>query len=336
MYIIATVGPKTLDKWIIKELMENGINILRFNCSHFNKDDFEKVIVKARNINKNIKILVDLCGKKIRVSKELKYIYKIYNNQEIYFCGEDLYKKIDISKYQYNKIIPLNIKTNEIEENNIEAISIKDNTMKFKIISKENGIIKAKVLKGGIIRSGKGCNLSNLNIRRPILSEEDEKYALWAIKNSADIICQSFVESQKEIEILEDIIKKQGSSKIEIWAKVETPKGIDNLDEIFNKVDTIVLGRGDLVPEAGILQAVKLQDLAIKKAKINNKKIIVATRLLNSMKNGQCPNINEIEGIYYFLKNNVDGFLLAGETSIGKAPVETVALLNKAIKYYNS
>lgn len=89
MYIIATVGPKTLDKWIIKELMENGVNILRFNCSHFNKDDFEKVMGIAKNINTNIKILVDLCGKKIRVSKELKYIYKIYNNQEIYFCGED-------------------------------------------------------------------------------------------------------------------------------------------------------------------------------------------------------------------------------------------------------
>lgn len=336
MYIIATVGPKTLDKWIIKELMENGINILRFNCSHFNKEDFANVISKARNINNNIKILVDLCGKKIRVSKEFKYIYKIYNNQEIYFCGEDLYKKIDLSKYQYNKIIPLNINTNEIEKNNIDSISIKDNTMKFKIISKENGIIKAKVIRGGIIRAGKGCNLSNLNSSRPILSEEDKKYLLWAIKNNADIICQSFVESGKEIEVLEEIIKKEAANKIEIWAKVETPRGIDNLDEIFNKVDTIILGRGDLVPEAGILQAVKLQDIAIKKAKAKNKKIVVATRLLNSMKNGQCPNINEIEGIYYFLINNIDGFLLAGETSIGKAPLETAAFLNKAIKYFKS
>lgn len=336
MYIIATVGPKTLDKWIIKELMENGVNILRFNCSHFNKDDFEKVMGIAKNINTNIKILVDLCGKKIRVSKELKYIYKIYNNQEIYFCGEDLYKKIDISKYQYKKIIPLNINTKEIEENNINSISMKDNTMRFKIISKDNGVIKAKVLRGGIIRSGKGCNLSNINSGREILSEEDKKYALWAIKNNVDIICQSFVESKKEIEALEDFIRKESNKKIEIWAKVETPKGIDNLDEIFNKVDTIILGRGDLVPEAGILQAVKLQDLAIKKAKDKNKKIILATRLLNSMKNGQCPNINEVEGIYYFLRSNIDGFLLAGETSIGKAPSETVAFLNKAIKYYKN
>ncbi|NLL30793.1 MAG: pyruvate kinase [Clostridiales bacterium] len=336
MYIIATVGPKTLDKWIIKELMENGVNILRFNCSHFNKDDFEKVMGIAKNINTNIKILVDLCGKKIRVSKELKYIYKIYNNQEIYFCGEDLYKKIDISKYQYKKIIPLNINTKEIEENNINSISMKDNTMRFKIISKDNGVIKAKVLRGGIIRSGKGCNLSNINSGREILSEEDKKYALWAIKNNVDIICQSFVESKKEIEALEDFIRKESNKKIEIWAKVETSKGIDNLDEIFNKVDTIILGRGDLVPEAGILQAVKLQDLAIKKAKDKNKKIILATRLLNSMKNGQCPNINEVEGIYYFLRSNIDGFLLAGETSIGKAPSETVAFLNKAIKYYKN
>ena len=59
---------------------------------------------------------------------------------------------------------------------------MKDNTMRFKIISKDNGVIKAKVLRGGIIRSGKGCNLSNINSGREILSEEDKKYALWAIK----------------------------------------------------------------------------------------------------------------------------------------------------------
>ncbi|MDZ5000824.1 hypothetical protein GNF79_17515 [Clostridium perfringens] len=75
MHIIATIGPKSTDKWVIKELIENGADILRLNCSHFNKEEFEQVVKVAREIKGDLHILVDLCGKKIRVSKELEYIY---------------------------------------------------------------------------------------------------------------------------------------------------------------------------------------------------------------------------------------------------------------------
>ena len=95
MNIIATVGPKTIDKWVIKELIENGVDILRLNCAHFNKDEFETVINYSKSINSEIHILVDLSGKKVRISKSLKYIYKVYNTQEVFFCGEDYYNSLN-------------------------------------------------------------------------------------------------------------------------------------------------------------------------------------------------------------------------------------------------
>lgn len=334
MNIVATIGPKSTDKWVIKELIDNGVNIIRFNCSHFNEEEFLNVIEHTRNIKGNVKILMDLCGKKVRVSKRLHYIYKVYNNQEVYFCGEDYYENIDKEKYTDKKLIPLNITSKEIIDSDITSISMKDNTMKFQIISINCGIIKAKVLKGGIIRGGKGCNLSELAKNNNLLTIEDKKNIEWSMKNDVDIICQSFVEDEKEIEIIREMLNKNTDKKIELWAKVETPKGINNLENILKSTNTILIGRGDLVPESGNIKAIELQEKAIKIVKSLDKDIIIGTHLLNSMKKGYSATVPEIEGIYNFIKKGIDGFLLAGETSIGKAPVETVKFLSELIEEY--
>lgn len=336
MHIIATIGPKSTDKWVIKELIENGADIVRLNCSHFNKEEFEHVVKVAREIKGDLHILVDLCGKKIRVSKELDYIYKIYSGQEVYFCGEDFYKLIEISKLKEMKLIPLTIETEEIIKSDIKSISMKDNSMNFEIIEVNKGVIKAKVLRGGIIRGGKGCNLSNIYNNKSYLSKNDEESILWALNNDIDIICQSFVESEEDIRLVRDLISKEGKkNSCDLWAKVETPRGINNLEKILKVANSIVIGRGDLVPESGILNAVDLQEKAINIIKENNKRVIIATHLLNSMKNGHPATLPEIESIRKFVKIGVDGFLLAGETSIGKAPIQTVRFLNGAINHYD-
>ena len=335
MNIIATIGPKTIDKWVIKELIENGVDILRLNCAHFNKDEFETVINYAKSIKSEIHILIDLSGKKVRISKKLKYIYKVYNDQEVLFCGEDFYNNLSNKKKKKKQHIPLNINTEKIKRSKIENISIKDNTMKFNVLDVREGIIKAKVMKGGIIRAGKGCNISTINDDGRIISKKDKDNILWAINNDLDIICQSFVESKNDIDEIKKFIGyKEEEKRFNIWAKIETPKGINNIDDIITAVDTVVIGRGDLVAEAGFLESVILQEKAIKMVKGRNKKIIIATHILNSMKDGNLATLPEIESIYEFINKGVDGFLLAGETSIGRAPIQTVKFLKSTIEYY--
>lgn len=334
MNIIATIGPKSMNKWIIKELIENGVNILRLNCAHFNKEEFELVLRYSREIKSNVHIMVDLSGKKIRISKDLKYIYKVYNNQDVYFCGEDYYNNLSIKELKDRKYIPLNVNTEKINKSNIYSISMKDNTMNFEIINKTDGIVSAKVLKGGIIRGGKGCNIADLYDNDITLSKNDIENIIWALENDLDIVCQSFVEQKGDIEIIKSLIKEKNKS-CDIWAKIETPKGINNLNEILEVVDTVVIGRGDLVPEAGVLNSIELQEEAIRVIKEKNKKVIIATHLLNSMKNGHLATLPEIESIYKFINYGIDGFLLAGETSIGKAPIQTVKFLKQAIDYYS-
>lgn len=339
MHIIATIGPKSMEKYVLKEFIESGVDIFRLNCSHFNKEEFNKVVKDIRDINKEVHIVADLCGKKVRVSEVLSNVFKIFSGEYVYFCGEDFYSIIETNNIGDMKLIPLNIKGEVLINSDIRNISLKDNTMNFEIIEKKQGVIKTKVINGGVIRAGKGCNVPDLDKSEVFLTQKDKDNIDWALSIGIDIICQSYVDVKEDIDVLNKYIKsKIGKTKKykkpKIWAKVETKLGMDNLNSISNRVEAIVIGRGDLVPECGLLNSVELENKAIRDLVHKGSTVIIATHLLNSMKDGESVTLPEVESIYTFVKSGVGGFMLAGETSIGRCPSKTVKFLKEATSFY--
>src|SRR5471030_1342517 len=333
MYIIGTVGPNVKDRIVLKGIIDNGVNALRFNFIHGSEKEFTEFLKMAQDIKADIEIIVDLSGTKVRVSSKFEYIYKVYDDEQIYFCGEDKYDEIknNVNKMKM-KIIPLNIKNKILNEKDYKQIGIKDNTMLFNIIDKSDGLIKVITVRGGIIRKDKGCNIKDLERKVILLSEKDKNAILWGMKNNVDIICQSFVENEDDVKEIKSFLNDNmiNGSKPKIWAKIETLNGVNNIKSILKEADGIVIGRGDLIPETSIEDTPIYEEQIINEvSKIKYKDIIIATHLINSMKNGKMPSISEVESIYNFIKSGVTGFLLAGETSIGKAPIKTVEFLNK-------
>jgi len=338
MYIIGTVGPNVKDRTVLKGIIDNGVNALRFNFIHGSEKEFQEFFKIAKEINNNIEIILDISGTKVRVSSDFEYIYKVYDDEEIYFCGEDKYEEIknNINKIK-TKIIPLNIKNKILNQKDYNQIGIKDNTMLFNVIDRKNGLIRVITVRGGIIRKGKGCNIKGLERKSISLSEKDKNAIIWGIKNNVDIICQSFVEDKEDIKEIKSFVNDKilNEYKPKIWAKIETINGVNNIKSILSEVDGIVIGRGDLIPETSIEDTPIYEEKIINEvSKDKEKDIIIATHLFNSMKNGKMPSISEVECIYNFIKSGVTGFLLAGETSIGKAPVKTVEFLRKLISKY--
>lgn len=336
MYIIGTVGPNVKDRTVLKGIIDNGVNALRFNFIHGNENEFMEFLKMAKEINDKIEIILDLSGTKVRVSNHFEYIYKVYDSEEVYFCGEDKYEEIKNNAHKM-KIIPLNVNNNILNQKQYEQIGIKDNTMMFNVIGRNNDLIKAITIRGGIIRKGKGCNIKGLDRKHILLGEKDKNAITWGINNNVDIICKSFVEDKEDVKeikaLLDNRLKKQYKPKI--WAKLETLNGINNIKNILSEADGIIIGRGDLIPETSIEDTPIYEEEIIKEVSKNkDKDIIIATHLFNSMKNGKMPSISEVESIYTFIKAGVTGFLLAGETSIGKAPLKTVEFLNKLILKY--
>lgn len=330
MYIIATVGPSTKEKRVIKEIVKAGANVLRLNFSHGSYEEFSKIIKIAKEANKNIHILQDLSGRKIRVSYKLKNVLKIYDKEKVLFCGEDIYKK---EGQNGEKIIPLNLCNEILIKNTIEAITMKDNTMKFKILSIGSSGVLTEAIKGGMVRAEKGCNIKGFKRESLELSTKDKIDLQWAVENKIDIISVSFVEKRDDICNIKRYLDSKNFKSI-IWAKIETPKGIENIKEILEEADGIIIGRGDLIPESSITYVPIYEDIVIKASK--GKDIIIATHILNSMRDGMEAKLSEVESIFNHLKNGVNGFLLAGETSIGKVPISTVEFLRNLISEYRS
>lgn len=338
MNIIATIGPSSMDKRVLQELIKNGVKSIRLNFSHFNEDDFKNVINNAKELKSDISIFGDLCGKKIRVYEGVRNTYKIFSGEIIYFCGQDTYDALVDKGSVSKKIIPLTINSKIIKKNNIKELSMKDGTMIFEVLDSDKGFLKARIVKDGIVRAGKGCNIPNLNRGNMELSDRDKTNIRWAIENNIDIISQSYVEDINEIKEIKDFIIGLGHNieLMSFFAKIETEKGISNVVDIIKEVDGIIIGRGDLVPECGIINAVRNEYSAIDKLINNylNKEIIIATHIFDSMKGGNRPNLPEVESIYNFIHSGVTGFLLAGETSVGKNAVNAVSFLNELIREY--
>ena len=229
MKIIATLGPSTSNKKVIGELINSGADTLRLNFSHFYEKQFQEMLSIARNIDENIKIMADLQGKKIRIDEKLKETFKIYTNEIVYFCGNDAYNLFSEGKDKI-KIIPLNINSEIIEDNEVNKISMKDGTINFEVIDKNKGFIKVRVKDDGVIRAGKGCNVPGINYKYSELSKKDKESLKWAINNNIKIICQSFVESKKEINDIKKYIEDNNGDieEIKILSKIETSTGLEN------------------------------------------------------------------------------------------------------------
>lgn len=337
MKIIATIGPNSSNKKVLYEIINKGVDTIRLNFSHFYESEFKKIINDSRSIKQDINIMADLCGKKVRVYENLNSVYKVYSNDIVYFCSSDVYSILTNCNERMN-IIPITVKSEVIQKNDIKVISMKDGTMNFDIIAKDKIFLKAIARNNGVIRGGKGCNIPGVDLGENKLNDKDKNDLKWAIDNNINIISQSYVESSSQIISIQEYIRKiRGNlDDIKIFSKIETKLGLLNYKEILKYSDGIIIARGDLVPECGIATSVEGEFELLNKLKNNNsnKEVIIATHVLDSMKNGITVAISEVESIYTFINIGVTGFLLAGETSIGRYPIQVIEFLNELINLY--
>lgn len=335
MFIIASIGPSSMNRYTLEEIINSGAHTLRLNFSHNRCDDFKFVVDTARQISNDIHIMQDLCGSKIRVSKKLLKTFKVYKGQKVVFCSEENYKNNNSSN-EKEVIIPITVSQEKLIKIDNKFITMKDNTMIFNVDSIEKGNILCTTKKGGVIRADKGCNIKNIDRNSMCLSQKDKEDIKWGYKNKVDIISQSYVESAEDIENLRKYTKNFENFNPKIYAKIETKKGIINILDIANACDGIIIARGDLLPETSLYEVPFYEDYVVRKLIDKKINLIFATHVLDSMIKEPSPNLSEIESIYNIIKSRVDGILLAGETSVGKYPGKSVKILKTLINKYQN
>ncbi len=337
MKILSSIGPNAKDDKIIDSMIEGGTNIFRFNLSHGDLDIMKDKIKYIRGKNGKVEILADLQGNKVRIDKAFQDERKVQIGEEVCFSSGGYFRGAENKK----GLIPLNFQGEFSKLYWVRKILMKDGTMEFSVIgvNKEKETIKAVVEKGGIIRQEKGVNVINMDREGQTMTPKDKEDIAWALRNNVDIICISFVAGEEEVNEIKETIKniKRREKLIcnpQIWAKIECREGVENFKEISKRVDGIVIGRGDLCSEIPMISVPPVEEYIIEVMRKTKKDIIIATHVLDSMKYNKSPNLSEIESIYNFIKKGVTGFMLCGETNVGKYPVGTVRTLKELINMY--
>lgn len=340
MKIICSIGPNVREKEDIDRLVGAGLNMMRFNFSHINYDLAEELIDYTKKSYPKVPIIADLQGNKIRISNLFKKAIKVEGNEEVLFCSESFYAK-NWQGFENETLVPIKLEGNFSLLYGVKKILMKDATMEFQVKHRiaEEELIKTVVIRGGIIRGEKGINVPGIDRKGMNLTSKDKKDVNFALKNKVDIICLSYVTSERNIQELKSyigkLVKKNTEYKFpKVWAKVECREGIRNFEHILKSVDGIILGRGDLSAELDLVDIPKVQQQLISIMKKSKKEFIIGTYVLESMKYSLVPSIAEVNDIYNFIHNKVTGVMLAGEVSVGRYPIETITFLKGLIRKY--
>ncbi len=319
--IVATLGPASSDRKVLKKMIVEGVDVFRINFSHADYDDVKIKIKIIRDLceelNENVAILGDLQGPKLRVGimkenvkLEVGAILKICTGEEFEGSKERVYMN-------YNNF-PKDV-------NSGEQILIDDGKLIFEVIdSNRNNEVNVKVIQGGILNSRKGVNLPNTKISLPALTQKDKEDAIFAISQEVDWIALSFVRNAEDLKQLQDIIEEHSDYKIPIIAKIEKPEAVKNIDSLIAYCDGLMVARGDLGVEVPAEEVPLIQKELVLKAKQARIPVIIATQMMETMIDSLTPTRAEVNDVANSVMDGADAVMLSGETSVGKYPVEVI------------
>ncbi|MBI4651404.1 pyruvate kinase [Candidatus Desantisbacteria bacterium] len=320
--IICTIGPACSQPKKLEELILSGMEVARINFSHGTHEEKSREIKQIRQIskklNRQITILQDLCGPKIRVGEvENKEIYlkegttitltskpQVSNNKTLFisypYLAKDLYLK--------------------------DSILLDDGKLELVVIKKIKDEIVCEVKRGGKLKSKKGVNFPSRSLSIPALTGKDILDVKFGLSEKVDVIALSFVRQADDIIKLCKLIRSLGGD-IPIIAKIVKYEAIENLEKILDVCDGIMVARGDLGVEVPIENIPIYQKLIIRKANEHGKPVITATQMLESMIENPTPTRAEVTDISNAILDGTDAIMLSAETSIGKYPVEAVKIM---------
>ena len=319
--IVATLGPATSKKDVLRDMIGAGVDVFRINFSHADYNDVAERIRMIRELNDelgtNTSILADLQGPKLRVGVMAEEVVVAPGDEITFVTGKPF--EGNSEKVYMNYInFPRDVKAGE-------RILLDDGKLIFEVIdTNKKDEVRAKVVQGGPLKSKKGVNLPNTNISLPALTEKDVKDAIFAISQSVDWIALSFVRYSQDLIDLQNIIKEHSEHKIPIIAKIEKPEAVENIDKIVAYCDGLMVARGDLGVEVPAQEVPLIQKQLVQRAKRARIPVIIATQMMETMITSLTPTRAEVNDVANSVMDGADAVMLSGETSVGNYPVQVI------------
>ena len=210
--IVATLGPASSTKDMIKALFLQGVDVFRLNFSHGTAEDHGARVKIIRELEvefkKPIAIIADLQGPKLRVGKFKDGKIELTKGQRI---------RLDLDKTEGDGT-RVNLPHPEV----ISALSagsiilLDDGKVRMEIVDKGSDYLIGEIKAGRFLSNNKGFNIPNTILPISALTEKDRKDLVTALELGADWIAQSFVQKPEDVQEAKDLIAGRAALMIKL------------------------------------------------------------------------------------------------------------------------
>ncbi len=322
--IICTIGPASESVEKLRELMQAGMNVARFNFSHgtheVQKAKFEKVLQVRKELGLPVATLLDTKGPEIRLRDFEGGKVELVSGQRFILTTEEMMGTAEKAAISYKNL------TNDISVGT--TILIDDGLIEMQVEEIVGEEIVCHVVNGGFVSNHKGVNVPGVSLSMPYISEVDKADILFGVEMGFEFLAASFTRCKEDVLEIRKILKEHNSD-MKIIAKIENMQGIQNLEEILEVSDGIMVARGDMGVEVPMEEVPVLQKKMIKMANAQGKHVITATQMLESMIKNPRPTRAEATDIANAIYDGTTAIMLSGESAAGLYPVEAVQTMAK-------
>jgi len=331
--IIATIGPSSANPEMLSKIIKEGASCIRINFSHGNENSWKEYIKLIREVEEDlgkiVAIMGDLSGPSVRIG-ELKEDVVLNRGDEAFFVYRSTSNGI-------SKEIPLPVRKFFETVSEGDILLLDDGLIRLSVEEVSEDYVRFRALTDATIKSRKSVVILGKDLQLPPITERDMKAIKSVVKEgNIDILGLSYVKNARDIFIVKDVLSELGVEDIKLASKIETRSAVNNLHEIIEYSDYVIVARGDLGMHFPLEDVPRLQSKIIRAALVHGKPVYVATQILASMIEKSIPTRSEIVDIVHAVYEGVDGFLVTGETAIGKHPDKVVKWLRKVLECYRA
>ena len=326
--IIATLGPKTSDAGAIADLITAGVNVFRLNFSHGDHQTHGEVISRIRqaaaHASQPVAILQDLSGPKIRTGKLANGSFALAEGDPLTIAVGDFAGGPGRVSTSYGELARA-VRAGD-------TLLLDDGRIQLEVQGSDGQEVKTRVVDGGVLGEHKGINAPGVSLPAAGLTAKDAADLRFGIGAGVDLVALSFVQSPDDLHAARAAASAAGAPDVPLIAKLERPEAIARLDDVLHASDGVMVARGDLGLEMPFEHVPQVQKQITQRARAIGIPVIVATQVLESMREEPRPTRAEVSDAANAVDDRVDAIMLAGETAVGKYPIRAVQTLDRIIR----
>ncbi len=326
--IVATLGPATDDPTVLAQIVRAGVDVVRLNFSHGAVADHARraglVREAARRAGRYVGVLGDLQGPKIRIDRFVAGKVQLADGAEFTL---DASLAVDAGTVASVGIAYKKLPTDVFPG---DVLLLNDGQISLQVMNIDGPRIKTRVLVGGELGNNKGINRQGGGLSAGALTDKDRADIVTAAALEVDYIAVSFARDADDMQEARSLLRKAGGHGL-LVAKIERAEAIKNLSAITKASDGVMVARGDLGVEMGYAELAGLQKQIIQEARHQNKVVIMATQMMESMITATIPTRAEVSDVANAVMDGTDAVMLSAETASGRHPSKVVEAMAQII-----